>query len=62
LRLCSAYTNRILGKNFRLCRNQIGWLVKIQFVAVGDVLDPVLHLGVNVLAIGSLFTPPTSSV
>ena len=46
----------ILGEDFCLCRHPIGWLVEIQFVAVGDHLDPIMHLGVNRLAIlaGSL--------
>ena len=41
LRFCSAHTNRIFGEGFLLCHQPIGWLSEIQFLAVGDVLDPI---------------------
>src|SRR5215475_6595047 len=46
----------ILGEGFLLSRHQIGWLAEIQFLAVGDYLDPRMHLGVYPFAIltGSL--------
>src|SRR5262245_36493440 len=46
----------ILGEGFLLSRHPIGWLVEIQFLAVGDHLDPRMHLGVYPFAIltGSL--------
>ena len=31
----------ILGEGFLLSRHPIGWLIEIQFLAVGDVLDPI---------------------
>ena len=48
----------ILSEEFRLCLNPIGWLVEIQFLAVGHHLDPVMHYGINGLVFiisGSLF-------
>jgi hypothetical protein len=46
----------IFGEGFLLSRHPIGWLIEIQFLAVGDYLDPRMHLGVNLFAIltGSL--------
>jgi ammonia channel protein AmtB len=41
----------IFGEEFRLCRHPIGWLVEIQFLAIGNVLDSIMHLGVNLFAI-----------
>src|SRR5262245_48927873 len=41
----------ILGEGFLLSRHSIGWLVEIQFLAIGDYLDPRMHLGVNPFAI-----------
>ena len=54
----------ILREEFRLCRHPIGWLVEIQFLAVGNVLDSIMHLGVNLFAIlaGSLVHAVTSSL
>ena len=41
----------ILAEDFRLCCHPISWLAEIQFLAIGNVLDSIMHLCLNLFAI-----------
>jgi len=47
---CNAHLDRVLLEDFLLRPHSIGGLVEIQFVAVGDHLDPQLQGRINRIA------------